>query len=238
MIETNELYEHYTWEPVFIPTKEVLSFMQGFTSLYDRREISFDETYRDICVQLDLPKVRQGELRDTSKRVLDRIEQICGGRFIFHGGGRVTFKTQYGEYSANSVAEGFRKLGILSRLIETGSIIDNVSGPLFWDEPESNMNPKLMRTLVEILLELSRKGQQVILATHDYTLLKWFDLLTDKEKKDHVRYHVLYRDPDSKEVFADSTDEYLAISPNAIADTFTELTVAHAKSRLGVSLDA
>ncbi|WP_233249386.1 ATP/GTP-binding protein [Limnohabitans sp. Hippo3] len=82
-----------------------------------------------------------------------------------------------------------------------------LSGPLLWDEPESNLNPKLMRQLVEVLLELSRNGQQIILATHDYVLLKWFDLLMDKGKGDQVRFHVLSRDRATGHVRRDSMDD-------------------------------
>ena len=69
------------------------------------------------------------------------IEEICGGQFVFHGGGKVTFKTGRAEYSANAIAEGFRKVGLLARLLETGAIQPGISGSLFWDEPESNLNP-------------------------------------------------------------------------------------------------
>ncbi len=74
-------------------------------------------------------------------------------------------------YSCSMTAEGFRKVGILHRLLTNGTIFPGTSGPLFWDEPESNMNPKLMRLLVQILLELARNGQQIILATHDLSLI-------------------------------------------------------------------
>lgn len=46
-----------------------------------------------------------------------------------------------------------------------------------------------MEMLVCILLELLRNGQQIILAAHDYVLLKWFDILMDKTRNDHVRFH-------------------------------------------------
>ena len=62
-------------------------------------------------------------------------------------------------------------------------------------------------------------GQQIILATHDYVLLKWFDLLMDKGKGDQVRFHVLSREAESGQVRRDSMDDYRAIEPNAIADT-------------------
>jgi len=219
-IQNSTNYEQYLSEPVYIPTKEVLSFMKGFNSLYEKYGLSFDQTYQDICLLLDLPEIRPETLHEKSKWAMAEIEGICGGRFVFYGGGKVTFKTENAEYSANSMAEGFRKAGMLSRLLETGAIQPGVSGPLFWDEPESNLNPKLMKLLVEILLELSRNGQQIILATHDYVLLKWFDLLLDKDKDDHVWFHSLYRDKDTSEIKVATTDDYLKISPNPIDEAF------------------
>ena len=220
LVQDRANYEQYQAETVFIPTKEVLSFMKGFNSLYEKYGLSFDQTYQDICLLLDLPEVRPETLHEKSKWAMAEIEGICGGRFVFYGGGKVTFKTENAEYSANSMAEGFRKAGILSRLLETGAIQPGVSGPLFWDEPESNLNPKLMKLLVQILLELSRNGQQIILATHDYVLLKWFDLLMDKGKDDHVRFHSLYRDADTSEIKVASTEDYLKITPNPIDEAF------------------
>lgn len=232
-IQKNNSYERYSWAPVFIPTKEVLSFMKGFISLYEKYGLSFDQTYRDICLLLDLPEIRPETLHVKSKWAMEEIKGICGGRFVFYGGGKVNFKTDNDEYSANSMAEGFRKAGMLSRLLETGAIQPGVSGPLFWDEPEANLNPKLMKLLVQILLELSRNGQQIVLATHDYVLLKWFDLLTKKEKEVHVRFHSLYRDAESNEIKIESTNDYNAISKSAISNTFAELYDEDVKRALG-----
>jgi len=135
--------------------------------------------------------------------------------------------------SSGMTAEGFRKIGVLQRLLSNGSLNPGTSGPLLWDEPESNLNPKLMKDLVQVLLELARNGQQVILATHDYVLLKWFDLLMDKGEGDQVRFHVLSRDPDTGQVHRDSMDDYRAIEPNAIADTFNELTKEQVARKMG-----
>jgi predicted ATPase len=122
--------------------------------------------------------------------------------------------------SVNMAAEGIRKLGILQLLLQNRQLKPGRTGALIWDEPETNMNPKLMKLLVEILLELSRNGQQIILATHDYVLLKWFDLLMDAGKEDHVRFHSLYREPGSVEIKIASTDDYLSINPNPIDEAF------------------
>jgi len=219
-IQDRTHYEQYQADAVFIPTKEVLSFMKGFNSLYEKYGLSFDQTYQDICLLLDLPEIRPENLHEKSQWAMDKIEGICGGRFVFYGGGKVTFKTEHAEYSANTMAEGFRKAGMLSRLLETGAIQPGISGPLFWDEPEANLNPKLMKLLVQILLELSRNGQQIILATHDYVILKWFDLLMDAGKDDLVRFHSLYHDADTYEIKAASTEDYLNITPNPIDEAF------------------
>ncbi|HBO7921134.1 TPA: AAA family ATPase [Pseudomonas aeruginosa] len=135
--------------------------------------------------------------------------------------------------SSTMTAEGFRKIGVLQRLLSNGSLNPGIAGPLLWDEPESNLNPKLMKDLVLALLELARNGQQVILATHDYVLLKWFDLLIDKGKGDQVRFHVLSRETETGQVRRDSVDDYRAIEPNAIADTFNELTREQAARKMG-----
>jgi hypothetical protein len=83
-------------------------------------------------------------LSEKAKWAMAEIEGVCGGRFVFQGGGQVSFKTDKTEYSANSTAEGFRKAELLHRLLETGAIRPGVSGPLSCDEPESSLNPMLM----------------------------------------------------------------------------------------------
>lgn len=136
-------------------------------------------------------------------------------------------------YSSSMTAEGFKKIGILYQLLGNRSLNSDINGPLFWDEPESNLNPNLMKSIVEVMLELSRNGQQIILATHDYVLLKWFDLLMDKEKDDHVRYHLLSKDQNSGEVKLESTDDYSLITKSAISNTFAELYDEDVKRALG-----
>jgi len=239
-------YERYSWNPIFIPTKEILSFLKGFGSEDLDKEVlqvMFDQTYFDLAASL----LSQGNEENDKARAYNVAEDIVNGikgcftlkdtdmlfqpgkyqkykdpKDIREKGQERYFKPKSGElYSTHMMAEGFRKFGIIQTLLQNGSLIPGVTGTLFWDEPESNMNPQLMKLIVEALLELSRKGQQIVLATHDYVLLKWFDLLMKEE--DHVRFHSLYRDEDSSEVKITSTDEYALISKNAIAETFTEL---------------
>ena len=61
---------HSLAQPVFFPTKEVMSFSKGFTSLFDRHHLSFDKTYYDICSALDVPDQRDSSLHPKSQWLL------------------------------------------------------------------------------------------------------------------------------------------------------------------------
>jgi wobble nucleotide-excising tRNase len=83
------------------------------------------------------------------------------------------------------VAEGFRKIAMLSRLIATGSLLD--SGYLFWDEPDSNLNPKLIKRIAISILELCNNGIQVFIATHSLFLLRELEILLQSQKKKRLK---------------------------------------------------
>ena len=106
-----------------------------------------------------------------------------------------------------------------------------------WDEPEINLNPKLTKSLVEILIELSKAGQQIILVTHNFMLLKWFDLLTNQGNDGIVTYHNLYRDEDSKEIMVSTSNVYSEIVSNSMEDAFDSLVDHELESVMG-TLDA
>lgn len=220
VVTANRGYANYKLLPVFIPPKEMLSSFPGFSSLYLQRELSIDETYFDLCQALETPVLRE-EAQEHARPFLAMLKAACGGEFLLVKQHRFYYKPHSGRLlEVDLAAEGFRKLGMLQRLLQNGRIRPGYSGPLFWDEPETNLNPTLMRQLVYILLALSRAGQQVMLATHDYVLLKWLDLLLKPE--DAVAFHALYSD-DSGNVVVNSTSEYAQIAPNAIDDAYAEL---------------
>ena len=220
VVTDNEEYEKYSYEPVFIPPKEMLSLFEGFSSLYLKRELTIDETYFDLCQAMETPKLK-GKPYEKISSLIETIKDICGGEFLLVRQKKFYYKPKKGEMlEIELAAEGFRKLGILQRLIESGHIMPGASGPLFWDEPEANLNPALVKHLVTVLLELSRKGQQIFLATHDYVVLKWLDLLS--QSNDRILFHALYKN-DENEIEINSTDDYLKICPNAIDDAYAEL---------------
>ena len=220
VVTENLSYETYAPIPVFIPPKEMLSFFEGFSSLYLKRELIIDETYFDLAQALETPNLKTAPSGPVSS-LLEKVKETCDGEFLLMKQKKFYYKPNKGRLlEAELAAEGFRKLGMLQQLLKNGHLQPGKSGPLFWDEPESNLNPSLIKQLVGFLLELARNGQQIFLATHDYVALKWFDLL--KTPDDDILFHTLFKN-DAGEIELNSTDDYLKIYPNAIDDTFAEL---------------
>ncbi len=138
-------------------------------------------------------------------------------------------RSRQGNLEFTLLAEGMRKLGLLWLLIQNGTLL--TGSVLFWDEPETNLNPKLFGPLIEILLELQRMGVQIFLATHDYVILKELDLR--KKKQDKLTFHSLYRKPESGEIACHTGDTYLDIHPNTVAEAFADLYDREVKRSLG-----
>lgn len=128
-------------------------------------------------------------------------------------------KTNQSELEFSLMAAGHRKFALLWLLIRNGSIAPGTI--LFWDEPEANLNPKLLGPLIEILIELQRNGVQIFLATHNYFILKELDLQIIPGQ-DLIRYHSLYLDTDY-EIASSSSDNIREIDHNAIQETFLDL---------------
>ena len=204
-------------EAVFVPAKDMLANAPGFRSLYAAREVHFEETYRDILDRAFLPALRDpGEF--VSAEVLGRLEAELGGKVTIHGE-EFFLSGKQGEIEFTLLAEGLRKLGLLWLLIRNGSL--KPGAVLFWDEPETNLNPKLYGVVVDVLLELQRIGVQVFLATHDYVILRELDL--QAREGDKVAFHSLYRSVETGEIAYHTTDKFLEIHPNAIMEAFDSI---------------
>lgn len=162
---------------VFIPTRELMTLCPWFVSLYDNQYLPFEKTWRDTVSLLAQANVR-GPREKVAKALLDPIEDAMGGRVeADRMTGRLYLRTRKGNVEAALVAEGLRKFAVLARLVSTGALLEH--GYLFWDEPESNLNPKLIKILAQIILSLARQGIQVFIATHSLFLLREISILGD-----------------------------------------------------------
>lgn len=200
----------------FIPAKEMLANAPGFLSLYAAREVHFEEVYRDILHRAYSPLLR-GPMPKRRRELLAKIQAAIDGK-IFIKGEEFFLRNRQGNLEFSLLAEGFRKLGLLWVLIQNGTL--EKGSVLFWDEPETNLKPKLLKPVLEILLELQRDGVQIFLATHDYAVLHGLDL--SQQEGDEVVFHSLYRD-ERRNIACNTVSRYRDIHPNVIADAFDDL---------------
>ena len=119
------------------------------------------------------------------QRMLESLQNVIGGEIIVRGE-EFFLSNEKGDLVFSLLAEGWRKLGLLWLLIRNGTL--QKGSVLFWDEPEANLNPKMFRVVINVLLELQRAGVQVFFATHDYVILKELDLqMTEEDRWRSIR---------------------------------------------------
>ena len=189
--------------PVYLPTRELLTIYPGFVSLYDTHHVEFDGTWRDTCILLGAPMVK-GPRERTVARLLEPLEEQLGGRVVQDNGRFYLRPTGGSLMEMPLVAEGWRKLGTLARLLATGSLLDK--GCLFWDDPESNLNPKLIRVVAKSILDVCQAGVQVVVATHSLFLLRELEVLLKREFENvEHRFFALRRRDEGTEVSQDDT---------------------------------
>lgn len=212
---TNNINPSEIGESVYIPVKEMLSNAPGFRSLYNAREIHFEEVYADIVDKAFLP-ILKGPASEQRKKLLMMIQKIMAGKIVLKDE-NFYLRNSDGELEFTLLAEGFRKFGLLWLLIQNGTLLSGSS--LFWDEPEANINPIMMRPLIEILIHLQREGVQIFLATHSYVILREIDL--QKTKGDKIKFIQLSKKDEN--IVPLSGKNYSEISENKIASAYEQI---------------
>lgn len=164
--------------PAYLPTRELLTIYPGFVSIYDSHYLEFEETWRDTCILLGAP-LKRGVKEKRIRELLEPLENAMGGVIELDRNGRFYLRSASGRLEIPLVAEGLRKLGMLARLIAAGALLDK--GYLFWDEPEANLNPKLIKQIARTIVHLAANGIQVFIATHSLFLLRALYILQTGE---------------------------------------------------------
>ena len=196
---------------VYIPAKEMLTH-SGFEKDILERNFPFDATLIDILNKAGVSTLKN--LSSDMQKLLGEIAKIIGGKVVYQSDRYYIDKGRGVLVEFRAEAEGHKKLGLLYRLIETGNI--KKGSVLLWDEPEANMNPKLMPIVAKTLLELSRSGVQIFIATHDYNLMKYFSIA--KKAEDDVIFFSLYKQENEAHVLCEHEDDYDKLTNNAIID--------------------
>ena len=201
---------------IYIPCNDMLSHAKGFLALDREYELPFDKLRSDIISKAELPITRK--VADNASKILDTIKKVIGGEVV-HDNGIFYIAKESGEKIPFSLeASAFQKFGLLWKLVRNGLLESGTI--LFWDEPENSLNPELIPVLVDILLELSRNGVQIFIATHDYNLARYFDIRNDKNVS--VMFYNLSKQDDGR-INCDSSERYLNLPNNILEKTGDEL---------------
>jgi energy-coupling factor transporter ATP-binding protein EcfA2 len=205
---------------IYLPANEILSIYPGFVNLYKTRQVAFDVTYYDACVALSGPLLRN--VPPELEKIAADLEDAVGGKTEMHGDRFYVSLSSDWLLEAQLLAEGFRKLAVISHLIRNGSLAPG--GVLFWDEPETNINPKLIPTVSRALLALAGAGIQVFIATHDYLLTNELSLgaeyRTEEAKAARLRFFALSKPGPADPVMVEWGDTVADLRENPILAEF------------------
>lgn len=219
--------------PAFLPTRELVTLCPWFLPLYDNYHLEFEETWRDTVSLLGNPALRGPREKDVS-RLLAPIEAAMGGNIVVDSkSGRFYLQAAgEGRMEMPLVAEGLRKLAMLARLISTGTLLRQ--GYLFWDEPETNLNPKLIKTLAASIAAVAASGVQVFIATHSLFLLRELEMLMAEPTRStsSSRWFALFAKDDAIRLEqADQVDDiqHLVMLEEELAQSDRFMQLGHAR---------
>ena len=202
------------YDAIYIPSKDMLTH-SGIEHDFRSRMLPFDSTQIDILNKAKNHRLRY--LAPEKESVLKKIADVLDGEIkqvaekfivISKNGHNIRFETE---------SEGRKKFALLYQLLLNQPLGEGTV--LLWDEPEANVNPKLVSNIVEILFELARLGVQIFLATHDYNLMKYFNV--KKNNSDKIAFISLYKTADG--VAYESEEDYSLLEHNSIVEASIKL---------------
>lgn len=204
---------------LFIPSKEVLSIFPGFSTAYSEKELSFDETYNDICIALGGSRLKSPHKNRIS--LIAKLESMLEGSVVFTGTNfRIKGKNDKKGTEAHLLSEGMRKVAMIAHLLSTGAI--RRGSILFWDEPESSLNPVFITKIAEVIRGLAEMDVQVFIATHDYLLTRELSLEAEYDVKPQFgsRFFCFDRKDFSSPVHVEYGDVLADLKHNPILQEF------------------
>ena len=172
----------YLESPVYWKLKPALDNVAKSRRFYKGREslTGIPNYFYDLSFAL-------GETYTGDVAFPDLLERLTGkdgldGKIAISDIGELVFQERGHSFSLPLTAMGIANVGILALLIER-KIIDK-DAFVFIDEPEAHLHPAWQVVMAETLFELSRRGVNVVIATHSTDILKWIEVHVKEKPKD------------------------------------------------------
>ncbi len=193
---------------IYIPEKDILEHARGLLPFIEQKQTGFSQIYKDVLIDADDVPTRNEST--TQKSIREKLSSVIGGEIVLDKstGSFYTLKTDGSKIPFAYEASGYKRLGFLGLLVASGRL--EPGSILFWDEPENSLNPEIIPALVDILLELSRNGVQILLATHSEIFAHYFSV--DRKNDDQVMFASLYKE--GAQIKADTSDRFDLLTPN------------------------
>ena len=212
---------------IYIPPEDMLSHSNGFLALTNERKMPFDQTQIDILSKASIPETNS--ITPNAEKVIDSIKTIIGGNVVYESDTFYIIKESGKKVSFSFEASGFRKFGLLLKLLRNGLLENGTI--LFWDEPENSLNPEILPDMVNILLELQKNGVQIFIATHSYALARWFELNMTNENT--LKYFNMQKTENGIEY--NTADMYSKLKQSVLEDADEKLYNAVVKNGMEVN---
>lgn len=209
-------------DPVYLPTKEILSMFHGLVPAMAENGLELEELYSDLALKLGT-KSGAGPRVEWQKNLMEPLEKMLKATVTYDENQQRFFIKQrgIGRLEAGLAAEGYRKIGMLLQLVANRSLAENSA--LFWDEPEVNVNPAFAEPLAGLIQAFAAQSTQVFIATHDYFVLKYLHLIAE-ETATPIKFFSLYREKSTdKFVKVETAESLYQLEHNPVLEEFQRL---------------
>ncbi len=164
---------------LFIPPEEILTAMDAIAATRDQLKIfGFDDTYQDLIHALRVP-LSQQDLPKSLQSILQDLETLVNGE-ISREDHKFILRRGEETFAMSQTAEGIKKLGIFTTLIQNRTLKQQTI--LILDEPEVNLHRQALRAFTKLLFNLAQADIQIYLATHSYVVVKQLEILARKHQ--------------------------------------------------------
>jgi predicted ATPase len=183
--------------PIFWHLKDVFENIEHKQTQY---LTGIPKYFYDVANLLQLVPKDDVEFPD----LLEKITKAINGQIVVSPTGSLVYKDDKYEYSLNTTALGISNLGMIGLLIEKNIVTKGSF--LIIDEPETNLHPEWQMVLMEVLFELSKRGVNIVFATHSLDMVKCLEVIVQKaisqeeDLTDHIGINLLNREGKSEEM--------------------------------------
>ena len=213
----------YLESPVYWKLKNALENMRiQHRSLHSSRRESLDGVpnyFYELAYALREKYIGSGNFQDLFETLTGK--EVLGGKLAISELGELMFQENDRSFPLSLTAMGVANLGLLALLLER-KVIEEGSF-VFIDEPEAHLHPAWQIVMVETLFALSRRGVNVVIATHSADILKWLEVHVKENPADKKQIALNHFTPQGVEEDERDFEIKLASIKKSLTEPFSNL---------------